>query len=131
MERPDIAPGKPQRNGFAESRNGRWRDEGLNEHVFRSLAAARTVIEAWRIDDTCRPGTSLGGLAPNAFAAWSRTDAGSERGQTRARSEPIPGLGPTPVEIYVGNHAHRAIRPSDATLANRKASSAARGLLKR
>ena len=36
-----IAPGKPQQNGFAESFNGRLRDECLNEHVFSSLAQAR------------------------------------------------------------------------------------------
>jgi putative transposase len=32
-----IAPGKPQQNGFVESFNGRFRDECLNEHLFRSL----------------------------------------------------------------------------------------------
>ncbi len=35
-----IAPGKPMQNGFAESFNGRFRDECLNEHLFRSLAQA-------------------------------------------------------------------------------------------
>ena len=45
-----IAPGKPQQNGFVESFNGRFRDECLNEHLFSSLAAARRIIEAWRID---------------------------------------------------------------------------------
>lgn len=32
-----IAPGKPQQNGFVESLNGRFRDECLNEHLFRGL----------------------------------------------------------------------------------------------
>ena len=32
-----IAPGKPMQNGFVESLNGRFRDECLNEHLFRSL----------------------------------------------------------------------------------------------
>lgn len=45
-----IAPGKPQQNGFVESLNGRLRDECLNEHLFRNLPAARTIIEAWRLD---------------------------------------------------------------------------------
>ena len=45
-----IAPDKPQQNGFVESFNGRFRDECLNEHLFRSLHAARRIIEAWRID---------------------------------------------------------------------------------
>jgi len=43
--------------------------------MFRSLPAARTIIEAWRVDyNTCRPHTSLGGLTPNAFATRSRQD---------------------------------------------------------
>ena len=64
-----IAPGKPQQNGFVESFNGRFRDECLNEHLFSSLAAARRIIEAWRIDyNTERPHTSLNGLTPEAFA---------------------------------------------------------------
>jgi len=45
-----IAPGKPQQNSFMESFNGKLRDECLNEHVFSSLAEARRLIEAWRID---------------------------------------------------------------------------------
>ncbi len=64
-----IAPGKPQQNGFVESFNGRFRDECLNEHLFSTLAAARQIIEAWRVDyNTERPHTSLDGLTPEAFA---------------------------------------------------------------
>jgi putative transposase len=65
-----IAPGKPQQNGFMESFNGKLRDECLNEHVFTSLAQARRIIEAWRIDyNTVRPHSSLGYLTPEEFAA--------------------------------------------------------------
>jgi len=65
-----IAPGKPTQNGFIESFNGRLRDECLNEHLFTSLAEARRIIEAWRIDyNTRRPHTSLNGLTPAEFAA--------------------------------------------------------------
>jgi putative transposase len=65
-----IAPGKPTQNGFIESFNGRLRDECLNEHLFASLAEARTLIEAWRIDyNTKRPHSSLDGLTPTEFAA--------------------------------------------------------------
>jgi putative transposase len=33
------------------------------------------IIEAWRLDyNACRPHTSLGGLAPNEFAARSQQD---------------------------------------------------------
>ena len=58
-----------EQNGFVESFNGRFRDECLNEHLFSSLAAARQIIEAWRIDrNTERPHTSPDGLTPAAFA---------------------------------------------------------------
>ena len=70
-----IAPGKPIQNAFVESLNGRFRDECLNEHVFHGLPMARRVIEAWRRDyNADRPHTSLGGLAPNEFAARSQQD---------------------------------------------------------
>ena len=70
-----IAPGKPIENAFVESFNGRFRDECLNENVFRGLPMARRIIEAWRRDyNACRPHTSLGGLAPNEFAARSQQD---------------------------------------------------------
>jgi putative transposase len=64
-----IAPGKPMQNGFVESLIGRLRDECLNEHLFRSLPAARATLEQWRDDyNAARPHTSLKGLAPHAFA---------------------------------------------------------------
>ena len=70
-----IAPGKPMQNGFVESLNGRFRDECLNEHLFRGLSAARRIIEEWRTDyNARRPHTSLGGLTPNEFATRSRRD---------------------------------------------------------
>ena len=86
-----IAPGKPQQNGFVESFNGRFRDECLNEHLFSSLASARRIIEAWRVDyNTARPHTSLGGLTPTAFATRPkqgirRTDSAHERGHVGGR----------------------------------------------
>lgn len=70
-----IAPGKPQQNGFVESFNGRFRDECLNEHLFKTLGEARRLIEEWRIDyNTTRPHTSLGGLTPAAFATRSQEE---------------------------------------------------------
>ena len=48
----------------------RLRNECLNEHLFSSLAAARRIIESWRVDyNTERSHTSLDGLTPAAFAA--------------------------------------------------------------
>jgi putative transposase len=77
-----IAPGKPMQNGFVESLNGRLRDECLNEHLFRTLPAARQLIEEWRIDyNHARPHTSLGGLTPNQFAARSQKDHNENRVQ--------------------------------------------------
>ena len=76
-----IAPGKPVQNAFVESFNGRLRDECLNEHVFRSLAQARGIVEAWRIDyNTVRPHSSLGGLAPSVFANRPSTAGQIEAG---------------------------------------------------
>ena len=63
-----IRPGKPIENAFAESFNGRLRDECLNDNWFLSLKHAREVIEAWRKDyNTARPHSALGGLAPQEF----------------------------------------------------------------
>ena len=74
VDRHYIAPGKPMQNGFVESLIGRLRDECLNEHLFRSLPAAKRTIELWRIDyNTERPHTSLDGLTPFAFANRSNT----------------------------------------------------------
>lgn len=62
-----IAPGKPQQNGFAESFNGRLRDELLNEEMFDTLTEARRKLDLWRHDyNHVRPHSSLGGLTPAA-----------------------------------------------------------------
>ena len=64
-----IRPGKPNENAYIESFNGKFRDECLNEHWFLSLAHARSVIEAWRIEyNTERPHSSLGNRTPEEFA---------------------------------------------------------------
>ena len=63
-----IRPGKPVENAFAESFNGRLRDECLNTNWFLNLKHARDVIEEWRMDyNAVRPHSSLGGLAPQEF----------------------------------------------------------------
>lgn len=66
-------PGKPTDNAFAESFNGRLRDECLNQHWFASLEEARQTIEAWRIEyNTERPHRALGQQTPAAWeAAWT------------------------------------------------------------
>ena len=66
-------PGKPTDNAFAESFNGRFRDECLDQHWFASLEEVRQTVEAWRIEyNTERPHRALGQQAPAAWeAAWA------------------------------------------------------------
>lgn len=64
-----IEPGKPVQNPFAESFNGRLRDECLNETWFWTLAEARITIEQWRVEfNTARPHSGLAGRTPTAYA---------------------------------------------------------------
>lgn len=64
-----IEPGKPVQNAFAESFNGRMRDECLNQHWTRDVAEARSVIGAYREDyNEVRPHSSLGQRTPSEFA---------------------------------------------------------------
>ena len=64
-----IDPGKPMQNGYLESFNGKFRDECLNAHWFRSLADARRIIEDWRVSyNTERPHSALCGRTPTQCA---------------------------------------------------------------
>jgi len=64
-----IRPGKPIENAFAESFNGRLRDECLNTNWFMNLKHARDIIEDWRIDyNQVRPHSSLKGMTPVEYA---------------------------------------------------------------
>jgi putative transposase len=64
-----IRPGKPIENAYAESFNGRLRDECLNTNWFLSLNHARSVIEEWRRDyNEFRPHSSLQGITPKEYA---------------------------------------------------------------
>ena len=63
-------PGHPIENCFIESFNGRLRDECLNQHHFRSVAEARTIIELWRQEyNTDRPHQGLRQRTPAEYAA--------------------------------------------------------------
>ncbi len=66
-------PGKPTDNAFAESFNGHFRAECLDQHWFASLEEARQIIEAWRIEyNTERTHRALGQQTPAAWeAAWA------------------------------------------------------------
>ena len=64
-----IQPGKPVQNAFAESFNGRFRDECLNTNWFRNLWEARRKIALWRNEyNQERPHSSLGNRTPQEFA---------------------------------------------------------------
>lgn len=86
-----IAPGKPTQNAFAESFQGRMRDECLNEHLFFSLGHARAVIAGWVQDfNTERPHSAIGYVTPVAYAAGLKP----QRAPALRQSE---SFAPTPV----------------------------------
>jgi len=63
-----IQPGKPTQNAFVESLNGKFRNECLNQHWFRSIEEARTEIDHWRHHyNHERPHSSLKYQTPMAF----------------------------------------------------------------
>lgn len=70
-----IQPGKPSQNAFAESFNGKFRDECLNQNWFLNMREARELIENWRLDyNNNRPHSSLGQLTPSEYVAnWKET----------------------------------------------------------
>ena len=56
-------------NAFAESFNGRLRDECLNINWFISIKHAGEVIAIWRLDyNEVRPHSSLKGRSPKEYA---------------------------------------------------------------
>ena len=64
-----IQPGKPTQNAFVERLNGKFRNECLNRHWFRTLDEARVEIEAWRYQyNHVRPHSALNYLPPVVFA---------------------------------------------------------------
>jgi len=63
-----IRPGKPVDNAFAESFNGRLRDECLNTNWFMNLKHVRDIIEDWRRDyNEVRPHSSLNDMTPMEY----------------------------------------------------------------
>ena len=64
-----IQSGKPTQNAFVESLNGKFRNESLNQHWFRSLKGAYCEIEQWRKHyNQVRPHSALGYLPPVEYA---------------------------------------------------------------
>ncbi len=65
-----IEPGSPWENGFAESFNGRFRDEFLNTELFTTAPEAQLLADRWRWEyNTLRPHSALQGRTPLAEAA--------------------------------------------------------------
>jgi transposase InsO family protein len=65
-----ITPGHPWENGYAESFNGKFRDECLNEEVFWHERQAQVVVERWRQHyNEERPHSALGYRTPAEVAA--------------------------------------------------------------
>ncbi len=68
-----IQAGKPTQNAYIESFNGKFRDECLNEHWFRSLEHARAILCEWRQDyNENRPHSMLGYKTPAEVAEQLR-----------------------------------------------------------
>jgi len=64
-----IEPGKPTQNAYIESFNGKFRQECLRQHWFKTLHEARQVVEAWRRDyNHVRPHSSLQYRTPKEVA---------------------------------------------------------------
>lgn len=79
-----IDPGQPTQNAFAESFNGRLRDECLNESWCVSLADAQATIEAWRVDYMdARPHSGLADRTPTEFAREMQMSAACTTQPTR------------------------------------------------
>lgn len=73
-----IIPGKTTENGFVESFNGKFREEGLDQNWFKTIQEAKIIIETWRQDyNKMRPRSALGYMTPEEFAK-SRNN-GSEK----------------------------------------------------
>jgi len=63
-----IQPGKPTQSAFVESLNGKFRNECLNQHWFRSFTEAQWGIEQWRQHyNHTRPHSALNDLPPATF----------------------------------------------------------------
>jgi len=88
-----IAPGHPWENGYAESFIGKFRDECLNEEVFRSVSEARVIIASWQREyNEFRPHSSLGYRTPAERALSSVCGSSSATdNRTQSATEASPG----------------------------------------
>ncbi len=77
-----IEPGSPWQNAYAESFNGRLRDECLNVEWFRNVHEARVVIGLWQQQyNEDRPHSSLGYQTPREFRRAYERERGNQVGR--------------------------------------------------
>src|SRR5262249_20874059 len=70
-----IDPGAPWENGYAESFNGKVRDELLNAEEFASVLEAQVLAKEWRRGyNHGRPHSSLGDPTPAEYGAMGPRD---------------------------------------------------------
>ena len=94
-----IEPGAPWQNGYAESFNGRFRDELLNAELFADLREAKQLSAMWRNDyNHRRPHSSLGYQTPAEFAA--------------SHAGPPLRLGAAPLACATAQHATESQTPT-------------------
>jgi putative transposase len=86
-----IEPGAPWENGYAESFQGRLRDELLNLEVFANLAEAKALAAHWKWEyNHVRPHSSLGYRTPAAFAAQCGNNNGNKDNGMEISGAPPP-----------------------------------------
>jgi putative transposase len=131
-----IRPGRPVENGFAESFNGRLRDECLNVSWFSSVGHANEKLSAWRKHyNEERPHSALDDRTPAAFAKLhgmrfalhtvSKASGNPRQGfAAPARAALDPGRDLPEDDLYEGEALLRIARTRDSLLSlwsNRKA----------
>ena len=88
-----IAPGKPTQNAFAESFNGRLRDECLNQNLWRNLQEVRRETSEYRRDyNQERPHGALNYLPPSEYRRRLLTGESLGRTKTPSHATHPPGL---------------------------------------
>ena len=95
-----IQAGKPTQNAYAESFNGKFRDECLNQELCYTVAEAQVIYAKWlRHFNTERPHSSLKYMTPGEFRAkWEYEHLGA--------------LPPNPWDLAHGGHPVTKSRPS-------------------
>jgi hypothetical protein len=74
-----IEPGSPWQNGFAESFNGRFRDEFLNTELFATVPEAQALADRWRWEYNTqehRSTSSTGRIRPSRGVCPWRAECG-------------------------------------------------------